>query len=62
MAKCIDRTDEQYRKIAGVLKQFMRKEDRDGHQTIPQALLSTATGAETQAAAVTGEMGDPPTS
>lgn len=46
MAKCRDKSDEQYRKIVGVLKQFIRKEARAGGGT--QVELSTATGAETQ--------------
>jgi hypothetical protein len=58
MARCNDKTDEQYRKIVGVLRQFMRKQIRDGDKTMFQALPSTVTGAETRKTAVTTKLND----
>ncbi len=49
MARCSDKTDEQYRKISGVLKQFMRKEAYNRGIAIPQVLPPTAAGAGAQA-------------
>ncbi|RYP42951.1 hypothetical protein DL770_011993 [Monosporascus sp. CRB-9-2] len=56
MARCSDKTDEQYRKIVGVLKQFMRKELGHKNRIMLQILPSTTTGAETQTAA--GELSE----
>ncbi|RYP36178.1 hypothetical protein DL767_003510 [Monosporascus sp. MG133] len=55
MARCSDKTDEQYRKIVGVLKQFMRKELGHKNRIMLQTLPSTTTGAETQTAAAADE-------
>ncbi|RYP47089.1 hypothetical protein DL768_006816 [Monosporascus sp. mg162] len=58
MARCSDKTDEQYRKIVGVLKQFMRKELGHENRIILPILPSTTTGAETQTAAMAGELSE----
>jgi hypothetical protein len=42
MARCIDKTDEQYRKIAGVLKLFMRKEVPTGDKALSQVSVPIA--------------------